>query len=278
MPNSVEPFIQLLNLEDFFSRALLGGSLLAILAGPFGCFVVWGRMAFIADALAHASFLGIALALLFDFYPTLGVIAICCTFAVILVTALPSRISVDVFLGILSHSMLALALILLSLFQNIPVNLLSYLFGDILAISTNDLFWIGGATPFILLGLSLLWKPLMLICINPDLAYSEGINVRATRIAFILLLALLIAMMIKIVGVLLIASLLLLPPTTSQSFAKTPETMAALSIVFGVLSVLGGLFSSLYFDTPAGPSIVVIALTFFLVIRATFFLIQRPTP
>ena len=157
--------------------------------------------------------------------------------------------------------MLAMGLVILSLTRGITIDIVGYLFGDILAVSQTDLLRIGGLSLFILGALLLLWKPLLTVLINQDLAQTEGVNVRLTRIMFILLLAILIAMMIQIVGVLLVASLLLLPSMTARRLAKTPEHMAIFAALYGTLSVIGGLYASLYLDSPAGPSIVVIALT-----------------
>src|SRR5690606_12141944 len=111
-----------------------------------------------------------------------------------------------------------------------------------------------------LLALVYLWRPLIASTVSEDIAEAEGLSPKRARLYFMLLLALVIAIAMKIVGILLITSLLIIPAATARRFASTPEVMAILSSVIGAVSVVGGLFGSLRFDTPSGPSIVVAAL------------------
>jgi zinc transport system permease protein len=265
--------------EEFFIRALLAGFGVALVSAPLGCFVVWRRMAYFGEALAHAALLGIALGLLLDLLPSVGILAACLLTA-LLVFGLQRRTSLaaDTLLGILSHAALALGLVALSLMETVRLDLLGYLFGDILAVTRSDLAWIAAAGLVVLGLLALLWRPLLAITVHAELAAAEGIPVERVKLAFMLMIAVVTAMAMKVVGVLLITSLLVIPAATARRFARTPEAMAVGAAVLGMLAVAGGLAASLRWDTPSGPSIVVAAaLLFFAVLfaGAVFGRVQR---
>lgn len=251
--------------DDFFTRAIVAGVGVAAVAGPLGCFVVWRRMAYFGDTIAHAGLLGVALALLADINTMVGVFAIAVVVSLSLLVlqrrgALPS----DTVLGLLSHSTLALGLVLVAFMAWLRIDLLSYLFGDILAVSRQDLavIYAGGAT--VLAGLLWIWRPLLAETVSTELAQAEGLNPARARIAFMLLIALVIAIAMKIVGIILITALLIIPAATARRFAATPEQMAVLAAGFGAAAAILGLYGSLTLDTPSGPSIVVAALLLFL--------------
>lgn len=246
--------------DDFFLRAIVGGLGVALVAGPLGCFIVWRRMAYFGDALAHAALLGVALGLLIGSGPTVGVIAVAALAALTLFGLERLRLLAgDTLLGIISHSALALGLVVLALMTELRVDLLAYLFGDVLAVSRTDLavIWLAGAV--VLVVLMLVWRPLIAGTVDPDIARAEGLPTERARLAFMLMIALTVAVAMKIVGVILVTSLLIIPAATVRRFARGPETMAILAAVAGAMSVLAGLAGSLYFDTPSGPSIVVAA-------------------
>ncbi|MBV6633767.1 MAG: metal ABC transporter permease [Alphaproteobacteria bacterium] len=252
-------------MDDFLIRALLAGIGVALVAGPMGCFVVWRRMAYFGDTVAHASLLGVGLALILEVDLTLGVLATSCVVATTLF-ALQGRLQIatDTLLGILSHSALAVGLVAISLLSGLRIDLLSYLFGDILAVAWSDLVVIWGGAA-LLLGLMIkLWRPLLAITVCPDVAAAEGLPAQRTRLVYVLALAVLIALSMKLVGILLITSLLIIPAAAARPFAKSPEMMAMMAAGLGCLSVAGGLGASLTFDTPSGPSIVVAAVTLFI--------------
>ena len=252
-------------LDDFFARALVAGVGLAIVTGPLGCFVVWRRMAYFGDTMAHSALLGVALAVLLDISLMGGVFAVAVVASLALISlqtrnALPT----DSLLGILSHSTLALGLVLLAFMTWVRVDLMGFLFGDILAVSRTDIaiIYLGGAA---VLGiLTLIWRPLLTETVSDELAQSEGLNPHRSRFIFMLLMAGIIAMAMKIVGILLITSLLIIPAAAARSFSSTPERMAVIASLLGAAAVVGGMFGSLRFDTPSGPSIVVAALLLFL--------------
>ncbi|MBT5108882.1 MAG: iron chelate uptake ABC transporter family permease subunit [Rhodospirillaceae bacterium] len=255
----------MIHLDDFFWFALLGGVGVAITAGPLGCFVVWRRMAYFGDSLAHSALIGVALGLALSIDTTLGVLIGCVAFAVI-ITLLQdqNRLATDTLLGILAHSSLALGLVAVSFQDNVRIDLMAYLFGDILAIDVTDLAWVYGGGTVALLGLAYIWRPLLALSVHADIARAEGIPVRAVRLAFTLLLAIVIAIAMKIVGVLLIVSMLIIPAATARRFAKSPEQMAFLAATVGAVAVIIGLAASLQWNTPSGPSIVSAAFALFL--------------
>ncbi|MEM6903661.1 MAG: metal ABC transporter permease, partial [Pseudomonadota bacterium] len=230
-----------------------------------GCFVVWRRMAYFGDTIAHASLLGVAFALVLEINLTIGVLAIGSAIAIALFM-LQGRLQIatDTLLGILSHSALAIGLVAISLLSNIRVDLLGYLFGDILAVGWSDLAMILGGAAILLALMVKLWRPLLAITVSPDMAAAEGVPAQRTRLAYVLALAVLIAMSMKLVGILLITSLLIIPAAAARPFARTPEVMAVIAVGLGCLSVAGGLGASLTFDTPSGPSIVVAAVLIFI--------------
>lgn len=253
-------------MDDFLVRALAGGFGVAVIAGPLGAFVVWRRMAYFGDTLAHAALLGVALGILLGIDINLGIVAVCAAVAVILV-ALQRRqpLAGDTLLGILSHGGLALGLIAVAFLEAPRVDLMSYLFGDILAVSAHDIAWVYGGGAVVAAALAFLWRPLLAATVHEELARVEGVPVTAVRLAFMVLLAIVVALAMKVVGVLLVTSLLIIPAAAARRLAASPEQMAALAAVAGCAAVAGGLWGSFTFDTPSGPSIVVAALVLFVV-------------
>lgn len=251
-------------LEDFLIRATLGGMGVALLAGPLGCFVVWRRMAFFGHALAHTALLGIGLGTVLALDLTAMTLAVCIGCALLLTLLQEQReIADDTVLGIVSHGALALGVLVISFAGTVRVDLAAYLFGDVLAVSRVDLLWIFGGGALVLAALVRLWPALLRLTLSEELARAEGVRVRAVRTAFMLLMAASVAIGMKIVGILLVISLLVIPAAAARPFAHTPEQMAALAAAVGILAVLGGLQLSLRFDTPSGPSIVVAAAALF---------------
>ncbi|MCB1885375.1 MAG: metal ABC transporter permease [Geminicoccaceae bacterium] len=251
-------------IPDFLLRAWLAGVGLAAVAGPLGCFVVWRRMAYFGDTLAHSALLGVTVGLLLGVNLVLAVAVACLLIACLVVLAQgQKRLATDTVLGILAHSSLALGLVTLGLVDWLRVDLMGYLFGDILAVSSLDLrlIWLGG--PLLLLALWRLWPSLLFATLHEEMAQAEGLPVLALRLALMLMVALLIAAAMKIVGVLLITAMLILPPAASRVVARTPEAMAIGAALAGIAAVTGGLWFSLWADTPAGPSVVVAALVLF---------------
>ena len=251
-------------LDDFFTRAILAGIGVALVTGPLGCFIVWRRLAYFGDTLSHAALLGVALAFLFEVNITLAVFGVsACVSIALLLLQKRATLSADALLGLLAHSALALGLVALAFMTWIRMDLMGFLFGDILAVSKTDIavIWLGGVV--VLAILAAIWRPLFAATVNLELAEAEGMNPERANIIFMLLMAAVIAISMKIVGVLLITAMLIIPAAAARRFATGPEQMAVLAAVIGAVAVIGGLFGSLEWDTPAGPSIVVAALCLF---------------
>jgi zinc transport system permease protein len=254
-------------LDDFLIRAALAGLGVALAAAPLGCFVVWRRMAYFGDATSHAALLGVALALMWSLPVFVGVLGVALAMA-LLITGMSSRgTSNDALLGVLAHAALALGLVAVSFLPNIRVDLMSYLFGDILAVSRTDLIviWMGAIT---VLGLLIWrWSALLTATLNPDLAQASGISPRREELVLTLALALTVAVALKVVGALLIAAMLVIPAAAARPLARTPEGMAGIALVFGAASAVGGLVVSFALDTPTGPTIVSLAAAIFALSR-----------
>lgn len=252
--------------EPFLLRALLAGLGLAVVAAPLGCFVMWRRMAYYGETVAQAGLIGIALGLALSLDLTASVLVV--TLAVSLLLVALSRQQVvpfDTVLGLLAHAGLAVGVIAASLVRGAQIDMMAFLFGDIFAITSTDLRWIyfGGAAA--LVALLSVWRPLLALCVHEDLAAAEGLATERAKLVFVLVLALVVAIAIKIVGVLLAIAFLIMPAAAARPLSETPEQMALFAAIFGGLSVAIGLFLSVSFDTPGGPSIVLMLAVFFVV-------------
>lgn len=255
-------------MEEFLQRALLGGLGLALIAGPLGVFIVWRRMAYFGDTLSHAALLGVGLGFWLSINPMWTVIAVCVAIAIILVVLQANKeLANDTLLGILAHSSLALGIIVVAFLQGLRVDLFGYLFGDILSVSWQEVLAIYVIAAIVLAVLMKLWRALLLSTLNPDLAVVAGFSPQKLQFILMLLLALVIAIAMKIIGVLLITSLLIIPAACARTFAKSPEQMAVLASLVGMCAVGLGLGASFYFDLPTGPAIVVGAALLFLLGR-----------
>ncbi|PID43750.1 MAG: zinc ABC transporter permease [Proteobacteria bacterium] len=252
---------------EFIFNGLVAGLSLAVVAGPLGCFVVWRRMSYFGDTMAHSALLGITLGLLFSIDLTLAVIAVSVGIASLLTVLMKSKqLASDTLLGILAHSSLALGLIALSFMPDVRVDINGFLFGDLLAVSTTDVFWSITGGVLVLAIIRFLWLRLLMITIDEDLARVEGQNVGLLKFVLLLLISVVIAIAIKIVGVLLITSMLIIPAATARRIARTPESMALIASGLGVVSVITGFSMSYFLDTPVGPSIVSCGFFLFLLI------------
>ena len=252
--------------DDFFIRALFAGIGVAFVTGPLGCFVVWRRLSYFGDTLAHSALLGVTIAFSLEFNIALSVFITSSVVALFLIqlqkkTNLPG----DALLGLLAHSSLGVGLVAIGFLSFIRFDVMGLLFGDILAVTVNDLLviWIGGA--LILIILKLIWKPLFASTVNYELAEAEGLNPERAKAIFTLLMAAIIAISIKMIGLLLITGMLIIPAAMARNVSNSPKGMIIFSVIGGLLSVFLGLFSSLNFNTPSGPSIIVAALILFII-------------
>jgi len=256
-------------MPDFLLNALMVGLAIALVSGPLGAFAVWRKMSYFGDTLAHSALIGVAFGLFADINISLAIVMACVTIAILL-TVLESRhnLSTDTLLGVLSHGSLAIGLISVSLYSDARVNLYGYLFGDFLTVSHTEIIIIAAAVATILCLLCILWKPLLMLAVDEDLAFVEGRNVKRLKLVLMIMIAAIIALAMKIVGVMLITALLIIPAAASRRLVSSPEAMAVFASVLGMISVGLGLTGSYWWDIPAGPAVVLSALILFVVTSA----------
>ena len=250
-------------LDDFVVRGLLAALGTVLATGALGCFVVWRRMAYFGDAMAHAAVLGVALSLAFSMSIYVGIMITAICIALIFLQLTGAGQTADAALGVLAHTALALGLVIVSLLSGLKLSLSAYLFGSVLSVGITDLMVIWGGAAIVGGVLWWQWSDLLTATLNPDLAYAAGIDPRRQELLLTLLLALVVAVAIKVVGALLITALLIIPASAARQFARTPEGMAFAAIAVGCVAALAGVQGSLLFDTPTGPSIVVAAACMF---------------
>jgi len=252
-------------LDDFLVRAALAGLGVALAAAPLGCFVVWRRMAYFGEATAHAAILGVALSLALSLPMLPAVLAAALAMAMTVSLLTGRGYAMDTVLGVMAHTALAAGLVAVALLGDVRLDLMAFLFGDILAVGKSDLavIWTGAV---LVLGLTIWrWSALLMATLNPDLARASGIDPRREEFIMTLALAVVVAVAIKVVGVLLIAALLVIPAAAARPLSRTPEMMALGAAGLGMVSALGGLWAAFLLDTPAGPSIVCVAAVLFVV-------------
>ena len=262
-------------LDDFMVRATLAGIGVALAAAPLGCFVVWRRMAYFGEATAHAALLGVSLSLMFEFSVFLGAIFVSLLMASLVTLTQGRSLFLDTLLGVVGHMSLATGLVIVSFISGVRIELMAYLIGDILSVSKSDLLliWIGLVIVLVLLFWR--WSALLLCTLNEDLATSSGLNPKRESYALTIGLAIVVAVGIKVVGVLLIISMLIIPAASARSLVSTPEKMALFASVIGVLSAVLGLNASYVFDTPTGPTIVCVASIIFIITLILTFMVDH---
>jgi len=251
--------MEALPMEPFLLRAIAAGLGLAVVAAPLGCFVVWQRMAYFGETVAQASLIGIALGLLLHADLTASALAVAVGVSVLLILLSRQRlVPLDSILGMLAHAALAVGVIAASLVRGPSLDLIGYLFGDIFAVSDADLIWVFGGGVVLLAALTALWQPLLAVAVHEELAAAEGIPCEWVKAAFVLLLALAIAVAMKIVGILLAIAFLIMPAVAARPLVSTPEAMALVAAAIAAVGVLAGLALSFGLDAPGGPSIVAV--------------------
>ncbi|SEF59841.1 metal ABC transporter permease [Oceanospirillum linum] len=262
-------------LDDFIIRAALAGIGVSLAAAPLGCFVVWRRMAYFGDATAHAAMLGVALSLALSTPVFAGVLLVTLLMAVTVSLLSGRSYAMDTLLGVMAHSALAIGLVAVSFLEGIRIDLMAYLFGDILAVGKQDLAIIWGGALLVLIMVGYRWSALLLATLNPDLARASGISPQREQLVLTLALAIVVAVAIKVVGVLLIAALLIIPAATARPFSQTPEAMALIAALIGIFANIAGLAGSYHLDTPTGPTIVCVIAALFVLLNLLKSLIQK---
>ncbi len=256
-------------IDGFILNALLAGILVAMAAGPLGCFLVWRRMAYFGDTISHSALMGVGLGIAFGTgSPWVIVITCALVSGILLLLQRGGKFSTDTLLGILAHSALSIGLIIIALQESLRQDMMFFLIGDILSIGSGDIVGIGIMALVSLGGLMYIWKSLLSITVHEDLAQVEGVNVLTTKIIYMLLIALLVAFAMKVIGALLITSLMIIPAAAARNIARSPLQMVFYSMALGSISVVMGIMMSNQWDLPAGPAIVLSALILFLIGRA----------
>ncbi len=254
-------------MDDFFIKALFAGIGIAISTSLIGVFILWKRMSYFGDAISHSTILGLGISSIISLQPTYGIIIFVLFFA-FLVNFIDREnfYSKDSVIAILSYSSLALGLILMAIFPS-QINLNNYLFGDIIVITKTEIFLIYLGSFLVVLAIIFWFKKLLLSTINQDLAIIEGINVGNMELKFLLLVALIIGISIKITGIFLITALLILPAAIARNFSKTPKQMLIITLIISVAANLLGLTISFFYDLPSAPSIIsILAILFFIIL------------
>ena len=245
-------------MDDFIYRAIIASIGVSLIAGSLGCFVIWKRLSYFSDSISHSALLGVALGLATGLGINLGLVIVGGLFAVLIVVLQQKEFwSSDAVLGIFSHLSLSLGIVVLGIIGNQNTDYFAYLFGDILSITSKDLYWIFSVLIVVVTILVLNWKKLLLLTLNEELAKAEGINKLYYDLLFMFLIALAVSVSVQIVGVLLITSLLIIPPAISRVISNSPVTMILASMIVSIFSVLMGLYLSIDFDLATGPTIVI---------------------
>ncbi len=250
-------------LDDFMTRAALAGIGTGLAAAPLGCFVVWRRMAYFGDATAHAAILGVALSLAFSVPVFAGAMIVALIMATTVSMISGRGYAMDTLLGVMAHSALAFGLVGVTFIPGVRIDLMAYLFGDILSVSRVDLGVIWGGAALVLALIGWRWNALLTATLNEGLARAAGIDPKREQLVLTLALAVVVAVAIKVVGVLLITALLIIPAAAVRPFAATPERMGVMAALVAMVSAWSGLRASYEFDTPTGPTIVCVTALLF---------------
>lgn len=232
------------------------GTLLVFLTAPLGCLMLWRRMSFFADTMAHGTLLGVAVAGALSLPLWLGVSFLAFLLVAILWILHDPRLPNDALLALCSATLLCSGLLFIQHIPSLRPELLSYLFGDLLQISWTDLPVFAFV---IVVALSVLyknWKAQIQIAIDPDIAMSEGVNAKWQRLVFMLLLALFTVLALRAVGSLLMGALLVIPALTARLLAHSPQQMVIWAFVIAQIGVTVGLWSSAGLNISTGLSIV----------------------
>lgn len=250
----------------FVVRGLIAGIIIAIIAPIIGIFLVLRRYSLIADTLSHVSFAGVAIGLLAGINPIISAIG-CAIISSVAIERL--RISKKVYgesaLSLFLSGSLALAIVLISAYRGFSVNLTNYLFGSIVTVKDSDLYLIAVVSIVITLLVAAFFKELIYISFDEDAAQVSGIPVRFINIILIMLAALVVALSIPIVGILLIAAMIVIPVLVALQFRKSFTTTIWIAEFVSIVSVITGIIISFYANLSTGGTIVLIALTCFIV-------------
>ena len=251
--------------------AWIMGTLLVFLTAPLGCLMLWRRMSFFADTMAHGTLLGVAIAGALSLPLWTGVTLLALLLVGVLWALHDPRLPNDALLALCSATLLCSGLLFIQHIPSLRPELLSYLFGDLLTISWSDLPMFAGVITVALLILYRHWKAQIQIAIDPDIAISEGINTKLQRLIFMLLLAMFTVLALRAVGSLLMGALLVIPALTARLLAHSPRQMVIWAFIIAQLGVTAGLWSSAGLNTSTGLTIVLTMAILF----AAIFTVQK---
>lgn len=255
-------------MDSFLINALLAGWGVSFLCGPLGSLLLWRRMTFLGDTLNHGALLGVSLSLFIPITPLLGVLGVSFVMSGLIVWLhFSQKINHEVILNLLSYGTLSLGILLVSCFSRNSLDLSSYLFGDILACTLEDVKMIAGGGLFVMVFLGWQWSSLLLSLISPELAFVEGVPVKRMVFLFLCMISLVVALTSQMIGILLLGALLIAPAATAQHFSSSPEKMVFLSVLIGGFSISIGLFLSVLLNTPTSPTIVLTSIFVFFLSR-----------
>lgn len=258
--------VEILQLE-FMQRALLAGIILAPLLAVLGSFVTLRKMSFFAEGIAHASLLGVAIAMVASLTPFNGALIVGVFFGILVyVLERYTNIASDSVIGIVFTTGLALGVMIISTQPGYQPDLLSFLFGSILAITWSNVYVIFGLSVLILGFVAYFFKQLTLLTLSKDLAWTSGINTKYLDLAFYVLISISVVLGVKLLGIILVSALLITPAVTSKLITRSFSNYVSMSVAFALVSFIAGLFISFYLDLPSGASIVVTATTVFVVV------------
>ena len=249
--------------DPFILRGILAGIAVALISGLVGCFVVWRRMSYYGESIAHSSLLGVGLGILLGTGINFGIIIVCLLFGILFLWLQQNKIlSTDTLLGVLAHLALSIGIIVIS-FNRIKIDIHAFLFGDILTVGTSDLWWMYFGVILVIFIVSINWSSLILVTIDEDLARAEGIKPLYVNLLMTTVLTIVVAVSLQIIGLLLITAMLIIPAATSRRLANSPEQMALIATLIGIFSVILGIYLSVQVDAPSGPSIVIVSSVLF---------------
>ncbi len=251
-------------MDSLLLPALTGALLLAAMLGPLGSFVVWRRMAYFGDTVAHSSLLGVAVALAADLPMQWAVFAVAISVALLLTHySKQQRLETDTLLGILAHGGLAIGLLVIAIAGAPDTELEHYLFGDILSLDWVGVGRMAALAVVVILVLVKFWRALLISTIDNAIATVEGVSPVKMQLLLTILLAAVIAFTVKLTGVLLITALLIVPAAAARHLSRGPKQMAVLSAAIGMLACVVGIIGAHAYSLPAAPAMVVSAVALF---------------
>lgn len=269
-------FIEFLN-YSFVQRAIIAGLFIAVLCSILGMFLVLRRLSLIGDGLAHVTFGSVAVGLLLKVYPIYTSIPIVFLSGYGIMKLMEkARLYGDAAIGIVSAAGIAAGVLIASIAGGFNVDLFSYLFGNILAISKEEVMLTAALSAVVIAITLLFYHELLSVTFDEDLAKVSGIKTKKVNTALILLTALTVVLAMRVVGIMLVSALLILPAVSAFQVSRGFKSAIAFSCFFSILSVLGGVFVSFSLNLPTGATIVIlnIAIFLFILFTKTIFLRQ----